>query len=83
VLKTKQAANLIHHLPSAKYYARICMRGKLIVKSLETTSISVAKLRLSGLMRLTVGTTPAAASVPRAVADSRKWLEQHLAQYQQ
>jgi len=25
----------------------------------------------------------AAASVPRAIADSRKWLEQHLAQYQQ
>lgn len=25
----------------------------------------------------------AAASIPRAIADSRKWLEQHLAQYRQ
>jgi L-lactate utilization protein LutC len=32
---------------------------------------------------LTVAQLRAAASVPRAIADSRKWLEQHLAQYQQ
>ena len=42
-----QYANLIHYNPSGKYYARIRLSGKLIVKSLKTTSISVAKLRLS------------------------------------
>lgn len=32
---------------------------------------------------LTVAQLKAAASVPRAIADSRKWLEQHLAEYRQ
>jgi hypothetical protein len=40
-------ANLVRHIPSGNYYARICGRGKLIWKSLETDRISVAKLRLS------------------------------------
>jgi hypothetical protein len=35
------------------------------------------------LTLLTLAQLRAAASVPRAIADSRKWLEQHLAQYQQ
>ena len=46
---TTQYANLIRYNPSGKYYARIRVSGKLIVKSLKTTSISVAKLRLSDL----------------------------------
>jgi integrase len=40
---------LIRYIPSRNYYARIRVTGKLIVKSLKTTSISVAKLRLSDL----------------------------------
>ena len=39
-------ANLVRHVQSGNYYARIRMRGKLIWKSLKTDRISVAKLRL-------------------------------------
>ena len=39
-------ANLVRHVQSASYYARIRVRGKLIWKSLKTDRISVAKLRL-------------------------------------
>jgi integrase len=42
-------ANLIRYIPSRTYFARIRIRGKLIVKSLKTDSISVAKLRLADL----------------------------------
>jgi len=49
VWQTTQYANLTRYVPSRKYYARIRIRGKLIVKSLKTTKISVAKLRLSDL----------------------------------
>lgn len=44
-----QYSNLIRYVPSGKYYARIRVKGKLIVKSLKTTRISVAKLRLADL----------------------------------
>jgi integrase len=44
-----QFSNLIRYVPSGKYYARVRIRGKLIVKSLKTDRISVAKLRLSDL----------------------------------
>lgn len=40
-------ANLVRHVQSENYYARIRVRGKLIWKSLKTDRISVAKLRLS------------------------------------
>ncbi|MBI1176272.1 tyrosine-type recombinase/integrase [bacterium] len=40
-------ANLVRHVQSGGYYARIRLRGKLIWKSLKTDRISVAKLRLS------------------------------------
>lgn len=40
-------ANLVRHIQSGNYYARIRVRGKLIWKSLKTDRISVAKLRLS------------------------------------
>ena len=39
-------ANLVRHVQSGNYYARIRVRGKLIWKSLKTDRISVAKLRL-------------------------------------
>ncbi|MGA2603923.1 MAG: site-specific integrase [Verrucomicrobiia bacterium] len=42
-------ANLIRYVPSHTYFARIRIRGKLIVKSLKTDSITVAKLRLADL----------------------------------
>jgi integrase len=44
-----QYANLIRYVPSGKYFARIRVQGKLILKSLKTSSISVAKLRLADL----------------------------------
>lgn len=44
-----QFANLVRYVPSQKLYARIRVRGKLIVKSLKTDKISVAKLRLTDL----------------------------------
>jgi integrase len=42
-------ANLIRYIPSRTLFARIRIRGKLIVKSLKTDSIAVAKLRLADL----------------------------------
>jgi hypothetical protein len=39
-------ANLVRHVQSGNYYARIRVRGKLIWKTLKTDRISVAKLRL-------------------------------------
>jgi integrase len=42
-------ANLLRYNPSGKYFARIRVQGKLIRRSLKTSSLSVAKLRLSDL----------------------------------
>lgn len=42
-------ANLIRYVPSHTYFARLRIRGKLIVKSLKTDSVAVAKLRLADL----------------------------------
>src|SRR6202789_3765780 len=39
-------ANLVRHVQSSNYYARIRVRGKLIWKSLKTDRISVAKVGL-------------------------------------
>src|SRR5208283_4726444 len=44
-----QYANLIRYVPSGTFYARIRIQGKLILKSLQTDLISVAKLRLGDL----------------------------------
>jgi hypothetical protein len=43
--KTQQA-NLIRHVPSGKYFAPIRVCGKLILKTLKTTRVSMAKPRL-------------------------------------
>jgi iron-sulfur cluster repair protein YtfE (RIC family) len=40
-------SNLIRYIPSGSYYARLRVKGKLIRRSLKTSLISVAKLRLS------------------------------------
>lgn len=48
-LKTKYA-NLMRYVPSKNYYARFRSRGKLVWKSLETTKISIAQLRLADLL---------------------------------
>jgi integrase len=42
-------ANLIRYEPSGKYFARLRVGGKLIRRSLKTTRIGVAKLRLADL----------------------------------
>jgi hypothetical protein len=42
-------ANLIRYEPSKKYFARLRVKGKLIRRSLKTTVLSVAKLRLADL----------------------------------
>ena len=44
-----QYANLIRYKPSKKYFARIRISGKLIRRSLKTSVLSVAKLRLGDL----------------------------------
>jgi hypothetical protein len=44
-------ANLVCHVQSGNYYARIRVRGKLIWKSLKPDRIGVAKLRLSDFHR--------------------------------
>ncbi len=42
-------ANLVRYKPSKTYFARIRIHGKLIRRSLKTTVLSVAKLRLGDL----------------------------------
>lgn len=42
-------ANLIRYEPSGIYFARLRVRGKLIRRSLKTSSVTVAKLRLTDL----------------------------------
>jgi integrase len=44
-------ANLVRHVESGNYYARIRVRGKLIWKSLKTDRIGVAKLRLTDFQK--------------------------------
>ncbi len=44
-----QYANLIRYVPSGKYFAIIRVRGKLIIKTLKTASVTVAKLQLADL----------------------------------
>ena len=50
-LKTPYA-NLIRYVPSGIYFSRIRVRGKLIRRSLKTTSLAVAKLRLGDLEKV-------------------------------
>jgi hypothetical protein len=44
-----QYANLIRYKPSKAYFARIRINGKLIRRSLKTSVLSVAKLRLGDM----------------------------------
>jgi len=44
-----QYSNLIRYKPSGKYFARLRVAGKLIVKSLKTNRLAFAKLRLTDL----------------------------------
>ncbi len=50
-------ANLIRYLPSGTYYARLRVNGKLKVKSLQVTSVTMAKLKLGDLEKELRGTS--------------------------
>lgn len=43
--------NLMRYVPSGKYYARLRVGGKLIWRSLETDTLSVAKIKLPDVQR--------------------------------
>jgi hypothetical protein len=43
--QSTQYANIVLHIPSGIYYARLRVKGKLIWRSLKTGKISIAKLR--------------------------------------
>lgn len=45
-------ANLLRYVPSGVYFGRIRVKGKLIQRSLETTKLTVAKLRLGDMEKL-------------------------------
>lgn len=47
--QSTQYANLVRYIPSGIYFARIRVHGKLIVRSLKTDALTVAKLRLADL----------------------------------
>ena len=49
VWQKKQYSNLLRYVPSGTYFARIRVGGKLIRRSLESTVLSVAKLKLADL----------------------------------
>lgn len=46
-----QYSNLIRYVPSGVYFARLRVSGKLIVRSLKTHTLTVAKLKLADLER--------------------------------
>jgi integrase len=45
--QSTQYANVVRHVPSGIYYARLRVKGKLIWRSLKTERISIAKLKLA------------------------------------
>ncbi|HOF47167.1 MAG TPA: hypothetical protein PLY00_02915 [Verrucomicrobiota bacterium] len=45
------SSNLLRYVPSGFYFARIRVGGKLIRRSLESTVLSVAKLKLADLKK--------------------------------
>jgi hypothetical protein len=45
-----QYANVVRHVPSGIYYARLRVKGKLIWRSLKTERISIAKLKLADVV---------------------------------
>ena len=49
--QSTQFSNLIRYIPSATYFARVRVGGKLIRKSLHTDILSVAKLRLADFVK--------------------------------
>jgi hypothetical protein len=71
-------ANLVRHVQSGNYYARIRVRGKLIWKSLKTDRISVAKLRLSDFHKEERATRSSAFDQPRFFDPARQWKEHEL-----
>jgi integrase len=77
-LKTP-VANLVRHVQSGNYYARIRVRGKLIWKTLKTDRISVAKLRLGDFHK----EERQRASTLAAVARGKMSFGDALATYQQ
>jgi integrase len=72
-------ANLVRHIQSGNYYARIRVRSKLIWKSLKTDRISVAKLRLGDFHKQ----ERQRASAQAAVARGKMTFSDALAAYQQ
>jgi hypothetical protein len=72
-------ANLVRHVQSDDYYARIRVRSKLIWKSLKTDRISVAKLRLGDFHK----EERQRASAQMAVARGKMTFGDALAAYQQ
>jgi integrase len=72
-------ANLIRYEPSGKYFARLRVRGKLIRRSLKTTQLTVAKLRLTDLEKA----ERQKAEHQTAVADGRMTFGDALVIYRQ
>ena len=72
-------ANLVRHVQSGNYYARIRVRSKLIWKSLKTDRISVAKLRLGDFHK----EERQRAAAVTAVARGKMTFGDALATYQQ
>ncbi|MDA1277080.1 MAG: hypothetical protein O2960_23950 [Verrucomicrobia bacterium] len=65
-----------------KYYARIRVKGKLIVKSLKTTRISVAKLRLADLGKVERASSESSDAMTRGSMTFGQALEVYLAQFE-
>ncbi|PWU19931.1 MAG: hypothetical protein C5B50_05730 [Verrucomicrobia bacterium] len=72
-------ANLVRYKPSKKYFARIRINSKLIRRSLKTTVLSVAKLRLGDLEKK----ERQAAELQTSPVDGRMTFGDALAIYEQ
>lgn len=73
--------NLVKYAPSGTYFARIRIHGKLIVRSLKTQVLSVAKLRLNDLEKAERSASERTAEAPQGkmlVSEAAKILQTRI-----
>ena len=73
-------ANIVRYVPSGVYFARLKVGGKLIRRSLQTTVISVAKLKLSDLENRERGKLETAGRVTGGKATFADLIEEYYQQ---
>jgi hypothetical protein len=69
---------LLQYVPTATYYARVKVRGKLVRQRLKTTAYTTALLRLGDFLKAQRSKLPRNENAPIAFADARRLFEADL-----